>query len=43
MEDLNLDPAALEQFAAYLEADEEATAASVAPIMMHNSNNDNAA
>jgi hypothetical protein len=43
MEDLNLDPAALEQFAKYLE-DDEATAALVGLIIMvHNSNNNSAA
>jgi hypothetical protein len=40
-DDLNLDPAALETFAAYLDANEEAAAASRATFMVHNSNNDN--
>lgn len=40
MEDLNLDPAALEAFAEHLEANEEAAAASTASIVAHNSNNE---
>lgn len=39
MEDLNLDMAALEQFAAHLEANEDIQAASVASVLAHNSNN----
>lgn len=41
MEDLNLDMAALEQFAAHLEANEDIQAASVASVVAHNSNNNN--
>jgi hypothetical protein len=38
-QDLNLDAAALEQFASYLSANKEAVVKSAVPFMSHNSNN----
>lgn len=40
LQDLNLDLAALEKFAAHLQNNEDARAASEAPVVHHNSNND---
>jgi hypothetical protein len=42
-QDLNLDIAALEEFATHLETNEELKAASFASTVAHNSNNDSAA
>jgi hypothetical protein len=41
-QDLNLDVAALEQFALHLAANVDAAVTSYAPFASHNSNNDNA-
>jgi hypothetical protein len=38
--ELNIDAAALEQFEAYLKANEEAQASALAAFVSHNSNND---
>lgn len=40
MEEFNLDPAVLQRFSAYLEANEDAKAASVATEQAHNANNE---